>query len=156
MKESDVRIDAVTCRHPDSLFAFVVRATRFRQTCTMSRQRYILLALATITVGLAVHRGGTAFAPAFRDFAGDSLWAMMMAWWVGALVPAAPRFARSSIAYAMCVGVELSQLIHTPVLSAIRATALGHLVLGSGFDPRDLLAYLVGVSLAAVLERYIR
>jgi hypothetical protein len=122
----------------------------------MSQHRYILLALATIIVGLAVHLGGTALAPAFRDFAGDSLWAMMMAWWVGALAPAAPRLARTSTAYAICVGVELSQLIHTPMLRAIRATALGHLVLGSGFDPRDLLAYLVGVSLAAVFERYIR
>ena len=122
----------------------------------MSRHRYILLALATIVVGLAVHLGGTAFAPDVRDFAGDSLWAMMMAWWVGALAPSAARITRTSMAYAICVGVELSQLIHTPVLSAIRATALGHLVLGSGFDPRDLLAYLVGVSLAAVAERYIR
>lgn len=81
---------------------------------------------------------------------------MMMAWWVGALALAAARITRTSMAYAICVGVELSQLIHAPVLSAIRATALGHLVLGSGFDPRDLLAYPVGVSLAAVAERYIR
>jgi hypothetical protein len=29
---------------------------------------------------------------------------------------------------------------------------MGHLVLGSGFDPRDLVAYALGVAGAALLE----
>jgi hypothetical protein len=32
---------------------------------------------------------------------------------------------------------------------------LGHLVLGSGFDARDLLAYALGVAAAALLEHFI-
>ena len=36
----------------------------------------------------------------------------------------------------------MSQLYHTPTLDAIRATQAGQLVLGSGFDPRDLAAYV--------------
>jgi hypothetical protein len=34
----------------------------------------------------------------------------------------------------------------------VRATQVGHLVLGSGFEARDFAAYAVGVALAAVIE----
>jgi hypothetical protein len=49
--------------------------------------------------------------------------------------------------------VEVSQLYHRPWLDDLRATSFGHLVLGSGFDPRDFLCYLLGVAVAAGLER---
>ena len=42
---------------------------------------------------------------------------------------------------------------HTPSVDAIRATTVGHLILGSSFDPRDPAAYAGGVLLALVLER---
>jgi hypothetical protein len=77
----------------------------------------------------------------------------MIAWWVGALAPGASLRLRAAGALALCVAVELSQLYHTTALDALRGTTLGHLVLGSGFDPRDLVAYTLGVLVAAVLER---
>jgi hypothetical protein len=43
-----------------------------------------------------------------------------------------------------------------PWLDAVRATRLGHLVLGSDFDGRDLLAYAIGVLGAVGLERLLR
>jgi acetyl esterase/lipase len=64
--------------------------------------------------------------------------------------------ARSAVAFGICVAVELSQLVHTPAIDAVRRTALGQLVLGSGFDARDLVAYAAGVSVAALLERIVR
>jgi len=106
----------------------------------------------TILIGLLVHLGGTALGPAARDVAGDALWAAMIAWWIGALAPTARRSARGAAAYAVCVAVEVSQLYHTPLLDAVRATSVGHLVLGSGFDPRDLAAYAVGVAGALLLD----
>jgi len=119
---------------------------------TRTRAIYIVLALATIVVGLLVHEWGAALGPVARDVVSDALWAVMIAWWVGALIPGAPLPARSAAAYAICAGVELSQLYHTPALDAIRATTLGQLVLGSGFDARDLAAYAAGVAAAAFLE----
>ena len=92
------------------------------------RAAFVALACATIAVGLVVHLRGTALAPRAR------------------------LAIRSAAAYVVCAGVEVSQLYHTPTLDAVRATMLGHLVLGSGFDPRDLVAYAVGVGLAALLE----
>jgi hypothetical protein len=120
----------------------------------MSRARavYVALALATIALGLLVHLRSTVLGPAARDVLGDALWAAMIAWWTGALAPRARLAMRSASAYAVCVAVEVSQLYHAPTLDAVRATRLGHLVLGSGFDPRDLAAYALGVAGAALLD----
>jgi len=116
------------------------------------RAGFLASACATIAAGLAVHLRGAALGPVARDVLGDALWAMMIAWWAGALAPGARLAARSAVAYAVCACVEVSQLYHAPALDAVRATTLGHLVLGSGFDPRDLVAYGAGVALAAALE----
>jgi hypothetical protein len=118
----------------------------------LRRATNIGAALATIAVGLLVHMHGGALGSTARDVVGDALWAAMITWWVGAFFPNARPVSRYSAAYAICAAVEVSQLYHTPWLDAIRATTLGHLVLGSGFDPRDLLAYALGVAGAALLE----
>lgn len=120
------------------------------------RIRFVALALATIALGLGVHRFGAAFGPVGRDIVGDALWAMMITWWVGALAPGAALRARGGAAFAVCLLVELSQLIHTAELDALRRTTAGQLVLGSGFDPRDLAAYALGVLAATMLERAVR
>ena len=91
--------------------------------------------------------------PVARDIAGDALWAAMMFWFVSALAPAVRLPARGVIALGICLAVEWSQRYHTPALDALRNTTLGHLVLGSGFDPRDFASYTVGV-LAAMLVAY--
>ena len=122
----------------------------------MARSRYVALAITTILVGLALHRTGLGLSPSARDVLGDALWAAMMVWWVGVVAPSASLARRSVIAYAICVAVELSQLIHVPAIDAARRTTIGHLVLGSDFDPRDLAAYALGVAVAALLERAMR
>lgn len=117
------------------------------------RLPYVALAVATIFVGLAVHLGGTFLPSAVRDVTGDALWAMMMTWWLGAVAPASRVPLRGGAALAVCFAVEASQLYRAPALDALRRTTAGHLVLGSGFDPRDLVAYTVGVVTAVLLER---
>lgn len=120
---------------------------------TQLRLRYLLLACVTIAVGLTVHTGLLPLAFRARDAAGDALWAMMMFWWIGAALPLVRPMVRAWLAIGVCVAVELSQLYHVPWLDAIRATTPGHLVLGSGFDARDLVAYAVGVLVAYCLDR---
>jgi hypothetical protein len=118
-----------------------------------ARARYVALALATIAVGLTVHRGALPLGARARDATGDALWAAMIAWWVGAVAPGAPLRARAAAALAFCFAVEASQLYHAPALDALRGTTVGRLVLGSGFDPRDLVAYAAGVLVACAAER---
>lgn len=122
----------------------------------LGRSWYLTLVLATIAVGLAVHLYGGGMGPAVQDVVGDALWAMMVAWWVGVVAPDAPVLQRSAVALAIAFAVELSQLYHAPMLDAIRSTAPSQLVLGSGFDPRDLVAYALGVLLAFRVERLVR
>ena len=77
----------------------------------------------------------------------------MVAWWIGAIAPGASLRIRAATALAICVAVEMSQLYHTTMLDALRRTTAGSLMLGSGFDPRDLVAYTLGVLFAVILER---
>ena len=120
-----------------------------------ARLLFVALAVTTIGVGLVVHRTDGLPAAA-RDVLGDALWAMMLTWWVGVLAPHAATWTRAIAAWAVCVAVELSQLYHAPAIDALRASTLGHLMLGSDFDPRDFAAYALGVVVAALLESVIR
>lgn len=116
------------------------------------RITFTVLAAGTILLGLWVHRGGASLGAVPRDVLGDALWATMMAWLVGAAAPQQPVLVRGAAAFAICCAVEFSQLVHTPLLDQVRGSTLGHLVLGSGFDPRDLAAYGAGVTLAVLIE----
>jgi len=116
------------------------------------RVRYLLLAAGTIALGLLVHIGEFAMPARLRDFTGDALWAVMMVWWVGVAWPAPRPVSRAAIAVLVCFAVESSQLYHAPWLDALRATTPGHLVLGSSFDARDLLAYALAVCAAMLLD----
>ena len=119
---------------------------------TLRRRDYLGLAIATIAVGLTVHLEGDALGARAQDVSGDALWAMMMMWWVSVLLPRVRAVTRGVLAYGACVTVECSQLVHARGLEAIRATRLGHLVLGSDFDARDLAAYFAGVCIAVALS----
>jgi hypothetical protein len=117
-----------------------------------ARFSYLALAVGTIGLGLVVHLRGTALPSAARDMLGDALWAVMIVWCVSGVTPTARLMTRGAVALAVCWAVEGSQLYHAPVVDSLRATTAGHLVLGSGFDPRDLAAYTAGVLAAVVLE----
>jgi hypothetical protein len=117
-----------------------------------ARLWYLALAIGTIELGLFVHVRGTALSAVARDMLGDALWAVMILWCVSVVAPSARPMTRAAVALALCWAVEASQLYHAPTVDALRATTAGHLVLGSGFDPRDLAAYAAGVLTAALLE----
>lgn len=133
------------------------RATQPQQTAIVFRRpHFAVLALVTIVAGLAVHYRGDFLGDAARDITGDALWAMMMTWLVGVLTPHRAITTRAAIALAISFAVEFSQLVHAPALDSLRASTLGHLVLGSGFDARDLVSYTVGVVAAMLIERALR
>lgn len=119
------------------------------------RWKYIALIAATIVAGLLLHSSPAVrpLTAAGRDILGDALWAAMIFWWLGALVPQLRQSIRVIITLVICTAVELSQLYHAAAIDAARETLAGQLVLGSGFDPRDFLAYAMGVFSAMMLER---
>jgi hypothetical protein len=113
---------------------------------------YASLTIATIAVGLLVNRHGLGLGGRTRDALGDALWAMMMFWALSAVLQSARRTTRFALALVICFAVEFSQLYHTTALDRVRETLAGRLVLGSGFDARDLVAYTLGAVIAAGLD----
>lgn len=117
------------------------------------RMQYAALAGAIILLGLVVHFYGTLLGARVRDGLGDAMWAAMICAGISALLPRRSPLHRSVAALCVCYAVEFSQLWHTPTLDQFRATQIGALMLGSGFDARDLVAYALGIGLFAWFDR---
>jgi hypothetical protein len=75
----------------------------------------------------------------------------MIFWIVSLAAPNGALLPRAAAALAICFAVELSQRIDHPALGAVRGSSLGHLVIGSDFDARDLAAYTAGIAAAVLL-----
>jgi hypothetical protein len=80
----------------------------------------------------------------------------MASWGFGFLAPRATTASVAIAAVAWCFAIELSQLYRAPWIDAVRATTPGRLVLGQGFHAFDLVCYVIGVGLAALLELVVR
>ncbi|WP_448004272.1 ribosomal maturation YjgA family protein [Agromyces bauzanensis] len=114
-------------------------------TARVLRRRFSAAALlcAVVAAGLAVH----ALLPdtAATDIAGDALYAAAVYLGVVVVVPGVRPLMVAAIVTAWCVAVELFQLTGIPLaLGAEFAPAM--LLLGTVFDARDLLVYVIGVS----------
>ncbi|MBX9579999.1 MAG: DUF2809 domain-containing protein [Gemmataceae bacterium] len=86
------------------------------------------------------------------EYAGDTLWALLVFLLVGIVRPRWPTVRAGAVALGFAFAVEFSQLLHAPWLDALRRTTAGHLVLGDTFIPSDLICYTVGVGLGVAAE----
>jgi hypothetical protein len=124
-----------------------------------ARGRLFVLPLMLLVVALGLGSRTPAareYLPRFvTDYAGDSLWAVMVYLCLVFALPRLPVRLAAAAALGLSVLDELSQLVHTPWLDALRANRLGALVLGRGFLWSDLVCYAVGVALAAVTELWL-
>lgn len=95
--------------------------------------------------------------PSFvAEFGGDTLWALMVFWIVGLLLPAISTARAALIAGGFSVLIEFSQLFHAPWLDALRGKLLARLVLGQGFLWSDLVCYTTGIAIGVALELALR
>lgn len=117
-----------------------------------SRTLFLLLAAATIVVGL-MSRRFRGDLPAFvGTYAGDVLWAAMVYLLIAAAWNRAPVRHVAAAAGTVSLAIELGQLYHAPWIDAIRGTRMGGLVLGFGFLWSDLACYAAGIALAAAAD----
>src|SRR5436305_11281864 len=117
------------------------------------RRSYLVGALfATLAVGLASRKWPWLLPAALGKYPGDALWAASVYWAVAFLSPSASVVRVAAYALAISYLDELSQLYQAPWINQIRATTIGHLLLGSAFSWLDLLAYTVGVGLCSAIE----
>lgn len=117
----------------------------------MIRRLAALVALvAVVAAGLAVHR--LLPASVASDVAGDALYAVAAYTGLVLLLPRARRPILAAAAALWCIAVELLQLTGVPVALAERVPVAA-LVLGSGFDARDLVVYVLAVVSALGVDR---
>lgn len=111
-----------------------------------------LLILAVIALGLASRRGYVPFPAALGNYPGDALWAWVVLLCVAWVRPAITRTRLVGWSLAIAFAVEFLQLYQAPWMQALRANKVAYLVLGNGFDPLDLAAYVVGIALGALVD----
>ena len=113
---------------------------------------FFLSAVAVVFVGLASRRYQAVLPEFVGEYAGDTLWALMLSLLVSALLAGRTVAYRATISMVLAFLVESSQLYHAPWIDSIRNTTLGGLVLGFAFLWTDLVCYTVGIIIGAVAE----
>lgn len=104
---------------------------------------------AVIAAGLVVHRALPDTDAS--DIAGDALYAAAVYLFVAAVAPRLPALAVGGIAVGWCVGVELFQLTGLPLAWGAEFSPVV-LVLGTVFDARDLVVYVMTVAAFAAVD----
>ena len=121
-----------------------------------TRIAFFLCAVVVTIVGLASRRYQAVLPEFIGEYAGDTLWALMLFLLVSTLLAGRTVISRATISLVLAFVVEISQLYHAPWIDSIRHTTLGGLVLGFGFLWTDLVCYTVGIVIGAVAEYGIR
>ena len=116
------------------------------------RLRVLAALVLVIGLGLASRAYEGLFPRALGKYPGDALWtvAAYLGWKL--VFPAMAPWILGLMALGQSFGVEFLQLYHAPWLDGIRGTRFGYLLLGSTFNPMDLLAYTVGGCTAVLLD----
>jgi hypothetical protein len=85
-------------------------------------------------------------------YTGDAMWALAVFLGLGFVFPALSTHWVALLDALISTLVEVSQLYRAPWIDAIRSTSIGHLALGSDFDPKDLVCYAVGIGIGVLIE----
>ncbi|HUR36615.1 MAG TPA: DUF2809 domain-containing protein [Terriglobales bacterium] len=118
-----------------------------------SRSVYLLAAMVVVVLGLASRKFAGALPAFVGDYAGDTLWGLLVFLLIVMVFPkwSAQRIFVSTVGFAFAI--ELSQLYHAPWIDHVRDTTLGGLVLGYGFLWSDLVCYVAGAAAGYGLDK---
>lgn len=99
-------------------------------------------------MGLVVHESVSGD---IGDIGGDALYAALIYLLIVAVFPRCSRRIVAALALLLCFGIELLQLTSIPE-TVNQAFPPAALVLGHGFDQRDLLVYIAAVLIVLVID----
>lgn len=116
-----------------------------------TRPRLAAALFFTVWLGLASRRWPVP--GLLAEYTGDALYAVAAYWAIALVRPAWPALALMGAAFGASAAVEALQLVHVGWLDDLRATRLGGLLLGHGFQTADLVAYALGAAAAYGLDR---
>jgi len=112
------------------------------------------IALGIIACGLTLRLGGYEIGLPYVlvKYGGSTLWGAMVFFLLAVLLPRQPLARLALLAFVVAAITEFSRLYHTPWLDAFRLTLSGALLLGRIFSWWNILAYGLGIALAALGE----
>lgn len=121
---------------------------------TSLRMRRLAIALVIIFCGVTLRLGGYEIGlPYFLvKYGGSTLWGAMVFFLFAALLPGHSVGRLAVLSLVSAALIEFSRLYHTPWLDDFRLTLAGALLLGRIFSWWNILAYAVGIALAALSE----
>ncbi len=115
------------------------------------RLTHLTFAVAIMVAGLFWRLAPLGLPVFWLRYGGGALWGAMVFCLVAALRPQGlGRTACLAISSAVAVSAELFRLYHAPAADAFRGTLLGALLLGRVFSLANILAYEVGIGVAAI------
>jgi Protein of unknown function (DUF2809) len=132
-------------------FALVENLTNRSGLNRKLKTQFVLLGIV-IVIGLLSRKYSAIFPLEIQKYPGSALWALAVFIAIGFLLKKTSIQKVGVYALVVSFAVEFSQLLNVPWLNELRSTKLGHLFLGSTFNPPDFVAYTLGVGLGVGLE----
>jgi Protein of unknown function (DUF2809) len=120
-----------------------------------NRITYAFGIFTIILLGLASRSGSPLIPELVKEYAGDTLWALVAYLTVGFLFTHLSIMRVALVAGLFSFSVEVSQLYHANWIDNIRRLRLGGLLLGQGFLWSDLICYLAGISIGVLFESFV-
>jgi hypothetical protein len=117
-----------------------------------SRLVYFVCITAVLCLGLLWHSQIIPMPSMMRKYGGDGLWALLVFFGVGFILPRASTRNVALLASCFAASIEISQLYHSPWIDSVRETIPGSLILGSVFNWPDFIAYAGGIGAGMLLE----
>jgi Protein of unknown function (DUF2809) len=119
-----------------------------------NRITYAAGILIVILLGLASRSGSPLIPELVKEYAGDTLWALVAYLTVAFFFPRLPILKVALVAGLFSLSIEVSQLYHADWIDNIRRLRLGGLMLGQGFLWSDLICYFAGISIGVLFESF--
>ena len=113
---------------------------------------YLLAAGVAVAAGLLLRWPALALPWAVGKYGGSMLWAAMVYLLLRAIAPRAGVVSAAIAAAVFATLGEATQLISVPWFDALRETTLGHLIFGRTFAVEDIVAYWIGIAVAAAID----
>jgi len=121
---------------------------------------YFLLFVFCLWLALATRNHKSRFHPVLIEYGGDVFWAGGFLFFLRAIFAKTTLWKLACWNFALGVLIEVSQLYHGSVATAIRGTTVGKLLFGLGFLWSDIICYAAGTLLcwliAIPIEKYFR
>ncbi len=91
----------------------------------------------------------------YVGYVGDALWAMAIFFMLGVVFPSTSTRRLVIVALAITYAIEISELYQADWINQLRNIKLIGLILGFTFQWSDLAMYTIGITVGALIERYI-